>query len=153
MRMRTRRSKIRFFLLGSCCALLDPHFLIGTLDFPACLQTSRPGVRPWVDAGSSNGMERHPTCHFVQVIIGHGTAKAGAQGASAPCVFLCRRNSLRGFRRRDCSLLHALRTLRRLRSIFRQAHVLAENVLILFAASAANSARLLCLYAMSSIKW
>ncbi len=33
-------------------------------------------------------MERHPTCHFVQVIIGCDTAKAGARGASAPRVLL-----------------------------------------------------------------
>jgi hypothetical protein len=39
-----------------------------------------------VDVGSSNGRERHPTCHFVQVIIGCATAEAGCMGSfGSPC--------------------------------------------------------------------
>jgi hypothetical protein len=40
-----------------------------------------------MDVGSSNGKERHPTCLFVQVIIGCVTAKAGAWGALLPMLF------------------------------------------------------------------
>jgi len=41
-----------------------------------------------MDVGSSNGLERQPTCLFVQVIIRCVTAKAGARGVSAPRVFI-----------------------------------------------------------------
>ncbi len=45
------------------------------------------------DVGSSNGLERQPTCLFVQVIIGYVTAKAGAWGTSVPQAFIFSRPS------------------------------------------------------------
>ncbi len=65
-----------------------PTFFERDVRLPGWIADLPPTRRRVVDAGSREGRERQPTCHFVQVIIGRATAKAGDyMGASAPMFF------------------------------------------------------------------
>ena len=86
--MRTIRNNTPISCLVRKRVFLDPHFIIGMLDFPAGLQTSRLRFDDRWTLGAAKAWSGDPPA----IGAGHtkcATAKAGAAwGASAPHVFL-----------------------------------------------------------------